>query len=43
MKNIAIYCEVDYKNDLLKEVSFELISKAYQLKQKARELTKDEN
>ena len=39
MKNIAIYCESDFSNYSFSSVSFELISKAYRLKQKARELT----
>lgn len=38
MYKIAIYCEVDFQDNALNDVSFELISKAYQLKSEACEL-----
>lgn len=38
MYKIAIYCEVDFQDNALNNVSFELISKAYQLKSEACQL-----
>ncbi len=38
MEKIAIYCEFDYRNRVLGEVSYELISKAFELKNQASSL-----
>ena len=42
MKKIVVYCEVNLANKKLKEVSFELISKAFDLTKKAKELQNEE-
>lgn len=42
MKKIIVYCEVDSSSKKLENVSFELISKGYDLAKKAHEISKDE-
>ncbi len=41
MKKTAIYCEYDFDNKKIKDVSFELISKAFKLKTHAKNLLKN--
>ncbi len=41
MKKIAVYTEFDFKNNTLSEVSYELISKMFSLKERAKDLTSD--
>lgn len=42
MKKISVYCEVNHKDKKLEEVSYELISKAYDLTMLAKELRQEE-
>ena len=43
MDKIIIFCEYDFDENKIKDSSYELISKAHELKKNARELLKDEN
>ena len=43
MKKIVVYCEVNVSDKKLENVSYELISKAYDLTLKAKELKQDED
>ena len=42
MEKIAVYCEVDLNSKKIADVSYELISKAYELTKKVKELSSEE-